>query len=167
MKNNKGMSYIELILVLSIALILTGIGTFSYGMIRRTNITKAADKTISKINEARSMKMVKGCDATGKDNGIIAFTNKNGNIYCYVGKDFDSIDMSSQDWEKICVKPVTMEVTDKSGSTSELGENGVVKTKFKQSTGEITDGITNITYKTSKNSVRIKIYKATGKPVLE
>lgn len=162
MKNNKGMSYIELILVISIALILTGIGTFSYGMIRRTNISKAADKTISKINEARSLALVKGTDK-----GIIAFTNKGGSIYCYVGDDFDSLDMNTQNWEKICVKPVTMSVTDKAGSTAELGEGGVVKTKFKQSTGEVTEGTIRMIYKTSKSSVGVKIYKATGKPVLD
>ena len=63
----------------------------------------------------------------GTDRGIIAFTNKGGSIYCYVGDDFDSLDMNNQNWEKICVRPVTMSVTDKAGSTAELGEIGALQ----------------------------------------
>lgn len=162
MKNNKGMSYIELILVISIALILTGIGTFSFGMIRRTSISKAADRTISKVNEARNASLVKG---TNK--GVLAFYNKNGSLYCYIGEDFTSVDMNSQTWEKICSKPVTLKVTTVDGSTSELGDGGFVKTKFKQSTGEVESGIIRYTFQTSKSSVVVKVYKATGKPVLD
>lgn len=162
MKNNKGMSYIELILVISIALILTTIGTVSFGMIRRTNISKAADRTISKINEARNNALVKGTDR-----GIIAFCSKNGSIYCYVGQDFDAVDMSKQNWERVCSRPATLTIQYKDGSSSQLGDGGVVKTKFKQSTGEIESGVIRYTYSTGNSKVAVKVYKATGKPVLD
>ncbi len=157
--NNKGISYIELVLVMSIALILTGVFTLTIGLINRSNVNRSAEKVFSSVNEARTASLVKGTDK-----GVLAMTCKNGSVYCYVGDDITTVDFDNQKWDKIATSPVSVSYINKDGTKGTMAEGVLVKTKFKQSSGEVTEGCINFNFDTNKSTAGVKIYKLTGKP---
>lgn len=78
--NNKGFSYIELLIVLAIMAIMVGIMAISMGLIGRTNVNRGAEKIVNSMNRARNMAMAKGTDS-----GVLQIELSNGKYYCYAG----------------------------------------------------------------------------------
>ena len=79
-KNNRGFSYVEMILVIAIIAILIGLVGLSMGLIDRTNISKATSNLESAMNRARTTSMARGSNA-----GKIEIVNVDGWYYYSIG----------------------------------------------------------------------------------
>ena len=129
--NNKGLSYLELVLVIAIMAIVVGFTTISINTVNNNNVSRSADSAYSVINKARNNAMVKGSKY-----GWITFTNHNNVVYYRIGEKVPYISGgdyygSYNDWKKLCPASVKMMFGSNSfdnGETCELA--------FKQSTGE-------------------------------
>ncbi len=95
---NKGLSYIEVILVLTIMILLTGFATVTMSIVNRNNVTKGADRVVTGINHAKTLSLSKG-----SKKGSITFTASGSNYYYYYG---DNVN----DKYKICSSPCTVTV---------------------------------------------------------
>lgn len=104
MKNNKGLSYIELMLVVSIIVIFTGVASLSIGLISRSNVNKAVKELNSAFSRAQSMSMTKG-----QANGCLTIMVDNGKYYYYFGKD-------SANKVKFATSPCTIRLLNDSGT---------------------------------------------------
>lgn len=121
-KNNKGISYIEFILVLAIMVLVTGLVTVTMGIVNRNNVTKAADKVSTGINHAKTLSLSKG---TKK--GAITFVANGGKYYYYYGE-------NENDKYLICNSPCTMSVTIK-GTSYNITDNQKIRLKISPNTG--------------------------------
>lgn len=95
-KTNKGLTLVELIIVLGISAILLAMVGLSYSLINNTNVQKSARRLENVIRLARTRSMAKG-PAAGK----LVLYEQNGNIYARIGDDPSP--------ELICNSGVTME----------------------------------------------------------
>lgn len=95
---NKGISYIEFILVISIMFLLTGFATITMSVVNKNNVKKAADKIATGMNQAKTLSLAKGVNK-----GCITFAQKGGKYYYYYG---------SNDDKKyyVCTPPCTLKV---------------------------------------------------------
>lgn len=159
-KFNKGLSYVELILVIAVMAMMVGFASLSIGLINRNNVTKASTRFIQAVNEARSLSLYKG-----SKEGQLIILNDGGSVYYAVG---NPANLSSLNKTRIAYSAVTF----KKGDGSELTSGDYVAVKFKQSTG----GIESITSKSGdpvtlspveltngRTTVRISIGNMTGK----
>lgn len=78
--NNKGLSYVELILVIGILVLATGIVSLSIGIISRNNITAAINKIDVAFKRAQASSMAKG-----DKEGALVFFCENGTVYYKIG----------------------------------------------------------------------------------
>lgn len=124
--SNKGVTYIELLLVIAVMSIMVAFASISMGTVNRNNIFRAKDEVISSINQGRSSALT-----NGSDKGWSNFTVKNGNLYHNAGSKITIVDFNTQNWEKVCSKNVQLKY-----GTATLGENQILNLSFKQSTGE-------------------------------
>ena len=127
--SNKGFSYIELLLVISIMTLMVGFSAIGIGTVNRNNVNRAGDKVYTSINSGRSSALT-----NGTANGWCNFTVKNGNLYCCCGPRITNVSttaFNSTNWEKICTKAIKLKY-----GTHTLGEGDVLSLNFKQSTGE-------------------------------
>ena len=127
--SNKGFSYIELLLVISIMTLMVGFTAIGIGTVNRNNVNRTADKVYASINSGRSSSLT-----NGTSNGWCNFTVKNGNLYSYCGPRITNVSTSafnSTNWKKVCTKAIKL----KYGSHT-LAEGEVLSLNFKQSTGE-------------------------------
>jgi len=75
LKDNKGVSLIELVVVIAILMVLTGVTTFSYRMVSNKTVTQCAENMKISLEKNKTTVM-------GKKNGRIAFyTDGDGAIY--------------------------------------------------------------------------------------
>ncbi len=77
---HKGLSYVEVLIVLGIGAIVTSLAFVSIGFINRNNVTKATTKLENAFSHAQNMSMTKG-----KDNGCITIAQDSGAYYYYFG----------------------------------------------------------------------------------
>lgn len=128
--NNKGFSYVEMIVVIGIIAIVVGLIGLSVGLINRTNVAKAGDRAMSVLNEARVASLTKGADK-----GVCNFVIRNGQLYAYIGEPLanDQVNFSTQRWEKICSRAIEVGFADISGD--KFTEGDVRWVKFSQSSG--------------------------------
>lgn len=124
--NDKGVTYIELLLVIAVMSLMVAFASISMGAANRNNIYRAKDEVVSSINQARS-----GALTSGSNNGWSNFTVKNGNLYHCAGSKITVVNFDTQNWEKVCSKNVQLKY-----GTSTLSENQILNLSFKQSTGE-------------------------------
>ena len=171
-KTNKGLSYIELILVIAIMTLMAGLVTITMGTVNRNNLNRASDKVVSVFNEARNNALSKG-----SDNGYLNITSVDGVIYYNVGKpicDNLDVDFDTQEWDKLTKSPIDFYI----GSTK-LEDGNTFSFQYKQSSGEylgakldgsdsVTSIDTNYNIVVLKNSstdksISLKIEKFSGK----
>lgn len=130
---NKGLSYLELVVSITIAVLLTAFFTISLTTAHRNNVNRARDKMEVSIKTAKNNAL-----ARGSANGWVSFYLVNNRLYCYEGKeiDFDTnkadLDSSSQKWELVA-NNVSEFIVD----TVTLTDGKAVTIGFKQSTGEL------------------------------
>ena len=84
-KNNKGFSYIELVLVLGIIAVMLSVMALSIGLVSRTNVNKACDNLATLLSQARSETMAKGMD-----DGSLCIQFEDETYYYYIGSPYDS-----------------------------------------------------------------------------
>ena len=78
--NYKGISYIEVILVLTIMILMTGFASVTMAIVNRNNVTKGADRTESGFSHAKTLSLSKGMDK-----GAITFLSEGNKVYYYYG----------------------------------------------------------------------------------
>lgn len=120
---NKGISYIEFILVLAIMILLTTLATVTMSIVNRNNVTKGADRVVTGINHAKTLSLSKG---TNK--GCITFGAKGSNVYYYYGD-------NSGDKYTICNAPCKVTITIADGNVYNISGNSQVRFKLSPSTG--------------------------------
>ena len=130
-KNNKGFSYVELMIVIAIMGIVVGLVSLTFTLVDRTNVAKAGDRLISVLNQGRTNALTKG-----SSNGYVIFTKKNGALYAYVGPKITAIDYSTQNWERISSRAIDVKLV---GATINEGDMRYVQ--FSQATGAPTAGV--------------------------
>lgn len=161
MKNNKGLSYVEVMIVLGIGAILTSLAFIGLGFINRNNVSKSCEKLESAFSHAQNMSMTKG-----STNGSITIIQDNGSYYYYFGP-------SSSNRKKFAQSPCVVTGVDASdGSDIAIGSTGL-RYYFVANTGGIKTSDTD-TYNSqecytiritngSGNSMNLNISKITGK----
>lgn len=149
MRKNKGFSYVELLIVISIIAVMAAMAVITMSLVNRNSVTKAATKLESAFNKAKTVSM-----AQGTEKGKLTIFKEN-NAYYYTIGDKDTVEKN-----KICTGRVQL-VVSVSGGNSEITE---VVYKYKPATGgflscpssqiEVTNGGT---------SKRLVLYSLTGK----
>lgn len=132
MKNNKGISYIEMILVIAIASILVGLVSVTIGLVNRNNVTKAIDRLQSGFSRAKILSMSKNA----VDGSITIIPTKKGLCY-YFGQDTDNL-------YKIANSPCTLWLVYDDGTSIGTTESSNAKTTFyfKHDTGAFDKAVT-------------------------
>lgn len=82
LNNNSGFTLLELLIVLAIVAIVTGIAGLSYSIVSNADVNKASRNFASVLSKARAESMAKGPDA-GQLNLIV----ENGRLYYWIGTD--------------------------------------------------------------------------------
>ena len=130
-KNNKGFSYVELMIVIAIMGIVVGLVSLSFTLVDRTNVAKAGDRLISVLNQGRTNALTKGSSS-----GYVYFTKKNGALYAYVGPQISAIDYGTQNWERISSRAIDVNLVG-----SSINEGDLRFVQFSQATGAPVAGI--------------------------
>ena len=129
LRNHKGISYIELILVIGIMVLVVGIVSLSVGLINRNNVTKSIEKLDIGFKKAQAASMARGEKA-----GALVITTDGKNYYYRVG-----IDSS----EKIAFAPASCSIRVKAGASADddddliISESNNLTFIFKPTTGAI------------------------------
>jgi len=92
-KNKKGFSMVEVLVVMSIIMVLSAVAGLSISVVNNANVSKAAKKLDSMYNDARVTAMAKG-EAKGK----LTLKVVNGKYYGYIGA---TPPANIKDWEQI------------------------------------------------------------------
>lgn len=127
--NNKGLSYVELMIVIGIMALLVGFSTITLGAVNRNDVGRAGDKLVSYINAGRTRALT-----NGSKGGYCNLYVHNGNLYANCGERIsptNPADLGTQKWDKVCAKNITLHY-----GVVPLGEGECINLKFKQSTGE-------------------------------
>lgn len=156
MKSHKGLSYIELILVLTISIIVVGLASLGVGLVSRNNVTKAGDKLNSAVAESRSVSITKGTE-----NGKIVLS-KVGSKYYY------TLDGTTKQFAS---DPVSV-VYNNGGTSETVSTSHSVEIKFNRMGGLVgasTDPSVNYDLKLSNGSKEVvyRFKKVTGRLVLQ
>lgn len=159
-KNNKGFSYVELILVIAIMAIMVGIVGLSMGLISRTNVNKAASNLESSMNQARSLAMAKGTS-----NGVVDIF-RNGDIYyIFVGNTSDP-DVADRR-EELIYSPAqvyyyTGDISDENKMSIPNGNRLTIQ--YNASTGAFASGAPDYIVIQNEDKIRtLKLHEDTGK----
>lgn len=164
MKNNKGLSYIELIIVLAIMTLLTGVAALSVSTISRTNAVKGADKFMSEWNRARTLSLAKGTA-----HGELHLRNNGGNYEVAVG---ELTTLQPSDYKVIAKEPVSVTCIYVDGYSMPLNF-GSVSIPFEATSGKTLAGsgyhlpIQSIRFTNGKTVAVVWTYPDTGKAELE
>lgn len=129
-KNNKGISYIEIILVLTIMILMTGFASVTMAIVNRNNVTKGADRIESGFAHAKTLSLSKGTDK-----GSITFASDGNKCFYYYG---DNI----HDKYVICNSPCILSIYVKGDVPNDspfiiTNSSYQIRYKFNQSTGAI------------------------------
>ena len=97
--NNKGFSYVEMLMVLAIMAIMIGMVTISVGLISRNTVSRTLEKVESLCNRTRINALTKG-----STQGYLNMAQFSDGVYAYVGEMVmdDNIDKIREKGERIC-----------------------------------------------------------------
>lgn len=159
-RNNKGFSYVELILVMAIIAIMIGLMSLTIGLVSRTNVNKAAEKLHATMNQARSTSV-----ARGTTNGTLEISYDGSTYYYYVG-DPTSADKADKKVELISA-PAQIAYTVE-GGTDLIPVGSTFTLRYEQATGAFkaisgTDYCSTVVIYNGDKSATIQLYPATGK----
>ncbi len=159
--DNKGFSYVELILVLAIMALMVAMIGISYGLVTRNNVTKACAKMESVFNTARITSLSKG-----SEEGALNIKQEGGVIYYGIGKYDSDPDVSTVEWVKFAQSPVYITLSDGGGNV-DLGSS-VVTFKFNPSSGAFKACPYNkLIFSNGRTESTLVLFKATGKCKVE
>ncbi len=157
--NNKGFSYVELILVLAIMAIMIGMLSLSYSYVTSNNVSKAAAKMESVFNTARIVSLSKG-----SEQGALNIMQEDGKVYYCIGK-FDPDDPNCPEWNKIAQTPVYITLAN-NGSHSDLPNGSIIIYKYNPSSGAFKSDAfpyNEIIFTNGNKESSLILFKATGK----
>lgn len=160
-KNNKGFSYVEMLMVLAIMAIMIGLVAISVGLIGRTTVSRVADKMETLCNKARTNALTKGSDA-----GWLNIAQVNGAVYAYVGEKIadDNPQAVKDKGDKICSSEYEIITNFSGAATIGTSDGQVHRIPFKQSTGGIgMSGRVIVKKKNTNKTESFGIYGQTGK----
>ncbi len=162
-RNNRGFSYVEMIIVLAILAIMVAMVTITIGTNNRNNVSRASEKLESLVNKARINALTKGTS-----NGYLNLAIVDGSVYAYVGEALPADQPSAVkshvlngkvvSGEKICSANLSIQLN---GTVSDTAVNRI---GFLQSTGGLGSGspVVMVMHGTNSSST-FQIYPATGK----
>lgn len=159
MKNQKGFSFVEMILVIAIVAILTGVAGISIGLIARSNVNRTVQKLDSAFSQARTQSMAKG-----NLRGQLYLTYENDKVYCYVGSG-DAPDRNTKKIE-IAASPVQVSVFSGANETILSPSDNQIVIEFNQSSGAINTDVSSydkIKISNARHTMYLQIYSVTGK----
>lgn len=139
-KNNKGISLFEMLIVLAIMSVVTGLAALSLSLVNSANVSKAADTYAAAVNTARTTSMAKGT-ALGT---LHVVKEGSGAVYYYIGNDPTVRHM-------ICKNPV--ETSLPAGNTLDVTFN---------SAGMVTSG-GNVSFLCNKKKAIVSLSTISGK----
>lgn len=161
MKNNKGLSYVELLVVITLLIILTSVSALSLGYMTRTNAAKAADKLQTALATSRTY-----CMAKGYTNGSL-YIRAVGSSYEYaIGN------QANLNYESLTSSPVQIAyITDDGGEQLIVPANGAIEIRFNPSNGSVypdssLNGVTITGFKIYRSGDlygTVQLYTLTGK----
>ena len=165
MKNNRGLSYVELLVVIGVMILVVGISALSMSLISRNNATKMGDKMVTLLRKARTSSLAKG-----SENGAFHIRKVGNNYECAVGDINEIIANKEIEFETIGSGVQLYYYNPSDGLMPIVPSDGTVTSKFSQSNGsvisysigsEILDSFS--IYKNEEPAVRIMLYEVTGK----
>ena len=140
MVKNKGFTYYELLIAITIMTLMVGFTTIGVSTAYRNSVTRSAEKIESACKEARNSALAKGNQV-----GYANFYRKDGKLYCHVGDEINAssnpVNLNSQNWDVVAYNFDHVYVTFNTGAgiVSMPANSGTLFTiGFKQSTGEVT-----------------------------
>lgn len=170
-KDNRGFSLMELLVVIAVVAVVTGMVGISYSLVTNSNVNAAADKLEYAIRTSRVESMSKG-----QDNGKLTIVQADGKLYYVIGE-YDSANRIN--WTEICKKQIkcghlnnVSSTPDSSTTATAFGEYETVVITFNSagmvqrwtSTPLMTNNVTNcITFDSGKRRIAVWIYPETGK----
>lgn len=159
MKNNKGLSYVELMVVIVIMIVLTTVSTLSITYMTRTNANKTADKLVTALTTSRA-----NCLAKGEEKGAFHIRCV-GSTYEYaIGRASDGLN-----YETIASSPVQIGIVDSSNNLTMLTPGtGDVVLRFNPSNGSVaTNNAYDVSafyiYRNDQLVTTVRLYQLTGK----
>ena len=129
-KNKKGFSMVEVLVVMSIIMVLSAVAGLSISIVNNANVSKAAKKLDSMFNDARVTAMAKG-----EAKGTLTLKVVNGRMYGYIGA---TPPADIKDWEQISGSAVKVGLEQKPTSFNVEGSNVVMAPIGEGSTRQIT-----------------------------
>lgn len=165
--NNKGFSYVEMILVIAIMAILIGVMSLSIGLVSRANVNRGIEKVGSSLNQARNSAMAKGYLK-----GTFEITKVGDTYYYFVG---DANSTNKDDLKEVLISaPATVGyyvIIDGSETYVAVTSANPLKIQYNQSTGAfraMADGnyCTGIVLANGDKEAVIRLYPDTGKSEL-
>lgn len=139
MVKNKGFTYYELLIAITIMTLMVGFTTIGVGTAYRNSVNRSAEKIESACKEARNNALAKGNQV-----GYANFYRKDGKLYCHVGDEINNstnpVNLNTQNWEVVAYNFDSIHVSFDTGlgAVSMPCNSGQLFTiSFKQSTGEM------------------------------
>lgn len=155
MKNNKGFSLMELLIVVVIAAIMVGFVTITMAIVTNADASKAANAFDTAINTSRIQCMAKGTDA-----GQLILSSQDGFLYYQIGLDGPL--------EKICTPAISVNViTNSSVSEGDAMPDGDIGVISFNSAGMVkninSDTIIGMRFSRGNRTMETVLYPETGK----
>lgn len=145
-KNKKGFSMVEVLVVMSIIMVLSAVAGLSISIVNNANVSKAAKKLDSMFNDARVTAMAKG-----EAKGTLSLKVVNGTMYGYIGA---TPPADIKKWEQISgsavkvgkeLKTSSFNVETSNDLMAGIGEGALEKITFTPSGAAKVAGGANIT----------------------
>jgi len=165
--NNKGFSLVELIVVLAIMAVLTGIFAYGYSLISNKQVDQCAKKIQMALENARSTSM-------GKSNVDLKFYYSGGKIYVdkKLNNDASKVTKSEVGDGKLTVKYTVAAI---SGTPVEnnLSTNALSGVEFDRASGALkpisgtSNYLTKITVSNGRKTVTVSIERLTGRVTID
>jgi len=184
-KNNKGLSLVELIVVIAIMAVVIGIGALSFSLMFGTQAKSCAQKVSGMLNETKT-----GCmsryDETmtlryrlaGSDPAITSAGYYTENELFTINKDAAAVTTGSE-FRKMGGSRVVITVYMADGSSFELGQNNSVTMSFDRASGAFDEAtfvvggsagsgyVDKITFQSGLRTYTISMVQETGKHTLQ
>ncbi len=131
---NKGLTYYEVIIVVTIMGLMAAFFTISIGTVSRNNANRTADSVESSVKAARNNALSKG-----NKYGFVNFYYKDKKLFVNTGELISSYDSTTQDWRQIgsSIDHIGVRYDNGAGPSYHNCMDGTLfNFSFKQSTGE-------------------------------
>lgn len=161
LKNNKGLSLVEIIIVIAIMTIIGGAMFLTTAIATDKHVTSCGEKVVSSLEQTRNLAM-------GKQSGWIIISKAPGDyLYCEMYVDGQPYGGSGNGDNKVSIghSGLTITVVEEGGASYNLEGHSDVKIEFSRSNGSVTSSpaISQIIVTNGRKTVTISIDKFTGR----